>query len=56
MFKSWDLGQPDNYAYGQECVGILPNGAWHDLYCTDIRYFVCYDGEKHVQSLFIDAH
>ncbi len=56
VFKSWASGQPDNYGYGQECVGILPNGAWHDLYCTDIRYFVCYDGEKHIQSLIIDAN
>ncbi len=56
VFKSWASGQPDNYGYGQECVGILPNGAWHDLYCTEIRYFVCYNGEKHIQSLFINAH
>ncbi len=56
MFKSWALGQPDNYGHGQECVGISPNGAWDDLYCTDIRYFVSYDGENHAQSLFINAH
>ncbi|XP_043101157.1 asialoglycoprotein receptor 2-like [Puntigrus tetrazona] len=44
VFKSWAVGQPDNYGAGEECVGILSNGAWYDFYCTDSRYFVCYDG------------
>ncbi len=54
VFKSWGLGEPNNY--GEECAAIFSNGAWFDLYCTDSRYFVCYDGENYIQSLFIDAH
>uniref|UniRef100_A0A671PWV1 C-type lectin domain-containing protein n=1 Tax=Sinocyclocheilus anshuiensis TaxID=1608454 RepID=A0A671PWV1_9TELE len=48
VFESWGLVQPDNYGYGQECAAIFPNGAWDDFYCTIEKYFVCYDGEKHV--------
>uniref|UniRef100_A0A672P8B4 C-type lectin domain-containing protein n=1 Tax=Sinocyclocheilus grahami TaxID=75366 RepID=A0A672P8B4_SINGR len=55
VFESWADGQPNNYGLGEECVAIFNNGAWFDLYCTDSRYFVCYDGENHAQSLFIDG-
>uniref|UniRef100_A0A673KTH0 C-type lectin domain-containing protein n=1 Tax=Sinocyclocheilus rhinocerous TaxID=307959 RepID=A0A673KTH0_9TELE len=48
VFESWGLVQPDNYGYGEECAAIYFDGTWHDFYCTDLRYFMCYDGEKHV--------
>uniref|UniRef100_A0A673LXN0 C-type lectin domain-containing protein n=1 Tax=Sinocyclocheilus rhinocerous TaxID=307959 RepID=A0A673LXN0_9TELE len=56
VFKSWGLVQPDNYGAGEECVTIAFDGKWFDFYCTSEIYFVCYDGEKHAQSFFTDAH
>uniref|UniRef100_A0A673HNC8 C-type lectin domain-containing protein n=1 Tax=Sinocyclocheilus rhinocerous TaxID=307959 RepID=A0A673HNC8_9TELE len=55
VFESWADGQPNNYGLGEECVAIFNNGAWFDFYCTDSRYFVCYDeyeAENHCLLMF----
>ncbi len=56
MFESWALGQPNNYGEGEECVATTFEGKWLDFSCTSERYFVCYDGENHAQSLFTDGY
>ncbi|XP_043101807.1 putative C-type lectin domain family 20 member A [Puntigrus tetrazona] len=53
VFKSWAVGQPDNYGAGEECVGIFNTGAWWDLACTDFRYFVCYDGSANATEKLV---
>ncbi|XP_052417775.1 putative C-type lectin domain family 20 member A [Carassius gibelio] len=53
VFKNWGLGQPDNYGLGEECVAIFDNGAWFDFYCSDSRYFVCYDGSANATEKMV---
>ncbi|XP_058636564.1 L-selectin-like [Onychostoma macrolepis] len=56
VFKNWAFDQPDNFFEREECVSMYLEGKWSDYYCTAELNFVCYDGEKHAQSLFTDAH
>uniref|UniRef100_A0A8C2AXP9 C-type lectin domain-containing protein n=1 Tax=Cyprinus carpio TaxID=7962 RepID=A0A8C2AXP9_CYPCA len=53
VFESWGLAQPDNYGMGQECVTITFDGNWLDFYCTDLRYFVCYDGSTNATEKMV---
>ncbi|XP_026108409.1 C-type mannose receptor 2-like [Carassius auratus] len=36
LYLNWAPGQPDNSL----CAAML-NGQWHDLECSDTRYFIC---------------
>ncbi len=56
VFKSWTSGQPDNSNGGQACAAINYIGGWQDFACANTCYFMCYDGEKHAYSFFIDTH
>uniref|UniRef100_A0A8C1RB07 C-type lectin domain-containing protein n=1 Tax=Cyprinus carpio TaxID=7962 RepID=A0A8C1RB07_CYPCA len=38
LYLNWGPGQPQ--AKGEEC-GMMTNGQWHDLTCTDNGYFIC---------------
>eukprot|EP00966_Prymnesium_polylepis_P275689 6369632-Prymnesium_polylepis.1 len=48
-FFNWEGTQPDNggkSGYKEECVQLMPDGSWHDMWCTSVSAFVCqYFGE-----------
>uniref|UniRef100_A0A8C1J191 Si:ch211-195j11.27 n=2 Tax=Cyprinus carpio TaxID=7962 RepID=A0A8C1J191_CYPCA len=38
QYYNWDSGQPNG---DEDCVSTYA-GVWHDMLCSDERYFVCY--------------
>lgn len=46
-FMNWHAGEPDN-VQGKEACGIIIGtyGYWEDKPCTELRPFICYDGES----------
>uniref|UniRef100_A0A671XGT6 C-type lectin domain-containing protein n=1 Tax=Sparus aurata TaxID=8175 RepID=A0A671XGT6_SPAAU len=45
--ECWDNGQPnDQLGAAENCVMINNNNEWHDAKCSDVRPFICYDGER----------
>uniref|UniRef100_A0A672FE40 C-type lectin domain-containing protein n=1 Tax=Salarias fasciatus TaxID=181472 RepID=A0A672FE40_SALFA len=43
-YDNWSAGQP-NYDQGKDlCVRMLSGGSWTDTFCTEERYFACYEG------------
>ncbi|XP_073695211.1 C-type mannose receptor 2-like [Garra rufa] len=38
LYLNWATGQPEN----TDC-GMIANGQWHDLTCSDNRHFICND-------------
>ncbi|XP_026094474.1 macrophage mannose receptor 1-like [Carassius auratus] len=40
LYLNWALGQPQDK--GEEC-GMMTNGQWHDLPCSDNQHFICYN-------------
>lgn len=45
-YTNWYAGQPDNLSGNQACVAIITLNQWFDQPCTDLRPFICYDGES----------
>ena len=42
-YKSWGSGQPNEGSALAAC-GLGTPGGWHDYYCNETFYFVCFDG------------
>jgi len=41
-FTRFGKGQPDDFACGEDCVGLRPkDGAWGDAHCMQRRPFIC---------------
>ncbi|XP_052409747.1 C-type mannose receptor 2-like [Carassius gibelio] len=40
LYLNWASGQPQDR--GEEC-GMMKNGQWHDLTCSDQQHFICYN-------------
>ncbi|XP_051501870.1 macrophage mannose receptor 1-like [Myxocyprinus asiaticus] len=53
LFKSWLLGQPDNYGSGEECVVLRYDGVWYDMFCWQLRYFLCYDERSNSTDSYV---
>lgn len=43
--RKWEDGEPNNRGGCQNCVAMTARG-WRDLDCTELRYFVCFDGKN----------
>lgn len=44
VFRNWALNRPNNGQY--YCTYMGQDGLWHDDYCTNQRFFICYNGES----------
>ncbi|XP_026122104.1 putative C-type lectin domain family 20 member A [Carassius auratus] len=53
VFKNWASGQPDNYYGKEQCAGKSYNGGWQDKGCTDLNYFICYDGSANATEKMV---
>ncbi|KTF74786.1 hypothetical protein cypCar_00046330, partial [Cyprinus carpio] len=41
LFRNWVLSQPNNSQY--YCAYMSQDGLWHYDYCTNQRFFICYN-------------
>ncbi|XP_053145617.1 hepatic lectin-like [Hemicordylus capensis] len=42
-FTYWGVGEPnnDNYRTSEDCAHLWGNGAWNDVYCTYLCFYIC---------------
>ena len=40
-FRRWNIGEPNDYGDGEDCVEMLDSGWWNDQRCETDRPFVC---------------
>ncbi|QSQ12537.1 lectin-like protein [Myxococcus landrumensis] len=45
-YANWSAGEPNNAGGNERCAETLPNGAWNDTACSDLRRHAC----KRVES------
>lgn len=45
LFTRWYTGQPDNNLGKEACGTMGPLTCWQDFSCSDLKPFVCFDGE-----------
>uniref|UniRef100_A0A673KWB2 C-type lectin domain-containing protein n=1 Tax=Sinocyclocheilus rhinocerous TaxID=307959 RepID=A0A673KWB2_9TELE len=54
LYLNWATGQPE----GRDYCGMMTNGEWNDMPCSDAQYFICNNSECRylkLQQLFTDA-
>ncbi len=47
LYLNWATGQPEAR---DECA-VMSNGQWHDLACSDARFFICNNSEYSYSKL-----
>ncbi|KAF7689188.1 hypothetical protein HF521_012541 [Silurus meridionalis] len=52
-FSQWYSGQPDNADGNQSCGAIHLGGYWHDIRCTYLKPFICYNSNYSDAERFV---
>ncbi|MBN3315864.1 LYAM1 protein, partial [Atractosteus spatula] len=51
-FRQWGEGQPNNGGGNEYCVLMSSDGKWSDYPCSNLWYFMCYNGKYQFPFLY----